>query len=92
MMKKYAFLILFNSLILSNECLGQNSTFNQRYTYKSGDFCGDVYDGEFDQDMRHGHGTYKHKNGDVYVGESARDQRHGQGIEKYQNPGSNDRV
>ena len=40
MIKKYAFFILVNALILSNECLGQNSTFNRKYTYKSGDFNG----------------------------------------------------
>ena len=40
MIKKFAFLILVNALILSNECLGQKSTFNQKYTYKSGDFNG----------------------------------------------------
>eukprot|EP00760_Papus_ankaliazontas_P036096 PhM_4_TR8191/c0_g1_i1/m.82008 len=37
------------------------------------------YEGEWRNDMRHGHGTYVSPNDGIYVGEFAEDQRHGVG-------------
>jgi hypothetical protein len=40
---------------------------------------GDIYDGDFVEDMSHGLGIYTSIYGDVYTGEYRRDKRHGKG-------------
>ena len=41
-----------------------------------------VYKGEFQEGLRHGHGTYTYKNGDVYKGEWRKDCMYGEGTLK----------
>jgi len=45
----------------------------------------EVYDGEYVEDKRHGHGTLKCANGNVYVGEFKDGKFHGHGTLKYKN-------
>ena len=49
------------------------------WTFGPGEFYGDVYVGEFKDDLFHGQGTYTHANGDKYVGEFKDNLYHGQG-------------
>ncbi|EER13162.1 MORN repeat-containing protein, putative [Perkinsus marinus ATCC 50983] len=40
---------------------------------------GEVYDGDFDEGVRHGKGTYWYRNGDVYTGQFQENEKHGMG-------------
>ncbi|KAF4655475.1 hypothetical protein FOL47_009412 [Perkinsus chesapeaki] len=40
---------------------------------------GEVYDGDFDEGIRHGHGTYWYRNGDIYTGQFQENEKHGRG-------------
>ena len=53
------------------------------YTYGSGDFEGDVYEGEWKDNLKHGQGTYTWSNGIKYVGEWKNDLRNGQGTQTF---------
>ena len=44
---------------------------------------GDLYEGEFVNDMAQGFGIYKHANGSKYVGYWNQDKQHGFGKEKW---------
>jgi len=46
---------------------------------------GDVYMGEWINNLRHGHGTMSYKNGDMYVGKWEKNLRHGYGTMSYKN-------
>ncbi len=48
---------------------------------------GDVYDGEWQSDKRHGHGMYTYKSGSVYVGQWKDGVEHGEGSVKYKRGG-----
>jgi len=41
---------------------------------------GDVYEGEYQQDKRHGRGVLRFGNGKVYEGEWSNGKRHGRGV------------
>ena len=40
---------------------------------------GNMYEGEFKDDMKHGEGKFTYANGDVYEGDYADDEAHGKG-------------
>jgi hypothetical protein len=48
-----------------------------RLTYENGD----VYEGNFDNDLREGWGVFIHADGTKYEGQWEMDQQHGRGIE-----------
>jgi hypothetical protein len=50
-------------------------------TYKNGE----TYTGNFQDNQRHGNGTYKYKSKNIYTGDWLNDQRHGNGRMTYQN-------
>lgn len=41
---------------------------------------GDMYQGFYENDMKHGKGVYKWANGSVYTGYFKNDQKHGRGM------------
>lgn len=43
----------------------------------------DSYDGEWQENRKHGQGTMKYHNGDVYQGRFSKDKMHGKGSYKY---------
>ena len=47
------------------------------------DSLGNKYEGEFNQSMAHGRGTYTNTMGATYEGEWRFDRQHGQGVEKW---------
>ena len=55
--------------------------------FKGGKLLGDMYDGEWENDKRNGHGVMKYADGDVYDGEFRDDKKHGHGVFKYADGG-----
>ena len=47
--------------------------------YQKGEHKGDIYEGDWYCDNRHGKGSYTWKNGDSYKGEWSMNKRHGLG-------------
>ena len=47
-----------------------------------------VYSGDWQDDVRHGYGTYTYVNGDTYEGEWSNNMRHGQGVYSYSHTGA----
>jgi len=46
---------------------------------------GDLYEGEWKEDMAHGYGTFLDTKGASYKGYWIKDQQHGQGVESWDN-------
>jgi len=55
------------------------------YTFPSGSFAGDKYEGEFKNSEIHGNGTYTDANGNKYVGKWKNGKRHGKGTSTFDN-------
>ena len=89
LMKKLS-LYIFLGLLWCNvgfaECIKGDCTNGYgTFTWKSGEFAGDRYVGEFKDGKQHGQGTFTYADGDKYIGEFKDDYLHGQGTYTWAN-------
>jgi hypothetical protein len=54
-------------------------------SYEDSESRGDVYEGEFLNNMMHGKGVFRYANGNIYEGDFYEDKRHGTGVFRYAN-------
>ncbi len=48
---------------------------------------GGKYDGDYENDLKSGNGTYVYSNGDKYVGQWKEGKKHGRGVYRYKGDG-----
>lgn len=52
---------------------------NGKGIWRSNNNHGDTYEGDYENDMKHGYGIYHWANGSSYEGNFSKDQKHGKG-------------